>query len=221
MRVVVIEDEIITALFLEQTIEKHGHQVVAMFDNGTELCTFLETNQVDLVFMDININGKLDGIQVAKNLYVNHQHISVVFITAYKDSDTIKASCEVQPVGYLIKPVLAEDVEAILSVTKSQERHKKVLEQHVTQVGDYTYDSKNKTLRSGETYIALGKYEHLYLSELLKYRGTPVSASHLMLCIWGEDEKRAMSLRELTSRLRKKLPALKIENITNIGYIIS
>jgi len=221
VKIIVIEDEILTALFLQETLEKQGNNVVGVFDSGANLFNFLEKNDVDLIFMDINIKGKTDGIQLAESVSQKYSHINVVFITAYKDSDTIKASSKVQPVGYLIKPVLTEDIEAILMVVESQHSPNPVVKSHVILVGEYCYNSKEKTLRRGESYIALGKYEHLCLGELFKHKGTPVGAEHLIYTVWGKDENRATSLRELTSRLRKKLPGLMIKNLPNIGYTLS
>ena len=221
MKIIVIEDEILTALFLQDTIEKQGHDVIGVFDSGADLFNFLENNDANFIFMDINIKGQTDGIQLAQSVSQKYSHINVVFITAYKDSDTIRASSNVHPVGYLIKPVLTEDIEAILMVIESQYSPKKVLKPHMMQVGEYVYDSQIKTLRRGDSYIVLGKYEHLYLCELFKYKGTPVSVEHLIYTVWGEDENRVTSLRELTSRLRKKLPGLMIKNLPNVGYILS
>ncbi|MCX6075554.1 MAG: response regulator [Campylobacterales bacterium] len=65
MNIVIIEDEGLTALFLQEIIKDLHHSVVGIFDNSDALFSFLKNNQVDLIFMDIKINGSLDGIQTA------------------------------------------------------------------------------------------------------------------------------------------------------------
>ena len=220
MKIVIVEDEGITALFLQETIEECSHEVVGVFDEGNALLIFLEDNEVDLIFMDININGVLDGIQVADLVYHKYQHIFFVFLTSYKDSHTIESARVVRPIGYLIKPVLEKDIEAILMVSEGYKDKFEIENINDVHIGEYIYNIENAMIcRSGE-FIALSKNEHRCLRELILHRGTQVSIEQLLFSIWGEDENRLPSLRELTYRLRKKLPGVHIDNIPNVGYIL-
>ena len=128
MNIAIVEDEGITALFLKESIEEFGHCAVGMYDNSTPFLEFLQQNsEIDLDFMDIQINGKLDGIQLAYEISLKYPNISIVFITSFKDSDTIKSAKIVSPLGYLIKPVVESDLEAILMVVESFRKKHQVL----------------------------------------------------------------------------------------------
>ena len=221
MKVVIVEDEGITALFLKEAVEDFGHEVVGVFDEGSTLCHFLENHETDVIFMDIHINGSRDGIQVADLVHRKHPYIAFVFLTSYKDSDTIESAKTVKPMGYLIKPVSDKDIEAILMVVDGFKQLSTVVKIDEIYIGKYTYHLKNKTLHKEGILILLSKNEHLCLRELLLNQGLQVSTEQLLYVIWGEDNNRRSSLRELTYRLRKKLPELQIANIPNIGYILT
>ena len=162
MNIVIVEDEGIIALFLKEVIQDLNHKVIAVLDNGIILLEFLKNNQVDLVFMDINIRGSLDGIQTANMIYDQYdKNISLVFLTSYKDSDTIKRAQFVYPLGYLIKPVMENDLEAILMVVAG---HKKsfVSKKHEEIVFlNYRYNTKTKTLLKENVLVALSHNERV------------------------------------------------------------
>lgn len=220
MHVIIVEDEAITVLFLKKTIENLGHNVVSVFDEGEALLTYLKINEVDVIFMDIQINGKLDGIQVANLIHSKYPEINFVFLTSFKDSQTIEDASSVNPIGYLIKPVTKRELEAILMVAKAYHPTKPLPLSSVIYLGSYAYYSKEHVLYEDGTLVMLSKNEHLCLQELISSQNHHVSTEQLILSIWGDEKNRISSLRELTSRLRKKLPKLQIESIPNIGYIL-
>ncbi len=221
MNIVIIEDEGLTALFLQEIIKDLHHTVVGIFDNGQELLLFLKNNQVDLIFMDININGSLDGIQTANLVHNKYPNISFVYLTSYKDSETIKSAQAVKPLGYLIKPVLESDLEAILMVVDGYK--KSYVKDETTEIlfEQYSYNTKTKTLYTDNRVIALSKNEILCIDALVRNRNTYISSEQLIATIWKNEENRVDSLRELIYRLRKKLPNLPLHSSPNIGYILT
>ncbi|MFA6192395.1 MAG: response regulator [Sulfurimonas sp.] len=221
MNIVIIEDEGLTALFLQEIIKDLHHTVVGVFDNGQELLSFLKSNQVDLIFMDININGSLDGIQTANLTHSKYPNISFVYLTSYKDSETIKNAQAVKPLGYLIKPVVGSDLEAILMVVDGYK--KSCIKDETTEVlfEQFSYNTKTKTLYVDTKMIALSKNELLCIDTLVRNRNTYISSEQLIATIWNNEENRIDSLRELIYRLRKKLPNLPLHSGSNIGYCLN
>ena len=220
MKIIIIEDEGITALFLKKSIESLGHEVVAMFDNGRELFDYLQRGSVDLIFMDIQIKGSMDGVQVSHIIHRQSPEIRFIFLTSYKDSYTIASAQEVKPSGYMIKPVTEQDIEAILMVVQGQIQ-KQDNAYNIVRIGAYIYYLDTRSLNRAGEYIHLTKNEQSYFHELIKNRGQHVSMAQLIASIWTETDNRVTSLRELTSRMRKKLTGLKLENIPNVGYTLT
>jgi len=220
MRVVIVEDEGITALFLKKSILSIGHEVASVHDNADTLLGYLEYHDADLILMDINIKGRVDGIQTATKIYHQYPNISCVFITSYIDRDTIEKACVVQPLGYLKKPVIFSDIEAILLLVQSHRNHKKIEPSPDIHLGQYTYSPQNKILNYKDTLIKLTKNEHSCLYLLLQNKECHVTIEQLVFTIWRDNKDHSNSLRELISRLRKKMPEIEIVNTPSVGYSI-
>ena len=80
LKVLVVEDEIIIAIDLESHLERSGNECVGIADN-LDKTTDLMTNDVKLVFMDINLNGRSNGFEVAEILRKKF-NFYLVFISA-------------------------------------------------------------------------------------------------------------------------------------------
>jgi len=222
MKIAIVEDEGITALFLKETVEDFGHSVIGMFDESNTLLDCLNSDDdIDLVLMDIKINGKLDGLQLAKKLCIEYPSISIVFITSFKDSDTIKDAKDASPLGYLIKPVMESDVEAVLMVVESFNKNHNFEDSNLVNVGKYVYDKTNKTLLLNGEMIQLSQKETICIDILAKNKNSYVSHEQLIINIWDGENNREVSLRELMYRLRKKLPYLNLKNVPKMGYFLS
>ena len=219
MRVIIVEDEGITALFLQESVKNLGHEVVGVFDNGAELFSFLEAHKADLILMDINIKGALDGIQCAHKVHTKYSNTDIVFLTSYKDKNTIKEAQGVRPLGYLIKPVSEVDLDAILMVVAGH-RKTAIPKKNVVEIRPYRYDFDQKIMHKGDEVIALSSKEKICLEMLIRHANAYITAEQLTQTLWTDDTDRTSSLRELIYRLRKKLPELALLSTPNTGYLL-
>lgn len=112
-KILIVEDEIIAALSLKETLERSGHVVTDVATTSTEAMASLESELPDLVLMDINLEDKDDGIIIGKSI-LNTYKLPVIFITAYADKETISRAREVFPYGYLVKPWQEGELLAVL-----------------------------------------------------------------------------------------------------------
>jgi len=221
MNVTIIEDEIITALFLQDTLDELGHDVLGIFDNSEAVLGFCkDVVPLDLAFVDIQINGPLDGIETAKELKKIYPDISIVFITSFKDTETISRAKEVKPNGYLIKPVIDSDIEAIMMIAESL-KDNSILDENIVEVDEYIYHKDLKEIYKDENLIYLSKNERICLDCMISNMNSYTTQENLILNIWDGENNRVASLRELMFRLRKKLPQLNIKSVPNIGYVLS
>ncbi|WP_294953103.1 response regulator [Sulfurovum sp.] len=220
MKIVIVEDEGITALFLQETISDFGHTVVGIFDNAEDTLECVQHQSVDLVFMDIQINGSIDGLQLAERIHAKYAHVGFIFLTSFKDSHTIRQALFVKPLGYIIKPVVESDIEAILMVSESQMSPERTIAPDTIYCNGYTYNIETKDLYYKDNYIVLSQKEQLCFDALIRYKNAHISVEQLIEMIWGDGHEHISSLRELTYRLRKKVPHIHINNIPNVGYIL-
>lgn len=98
-RCIIVDDEPIARQIIEQYVEDDGRlEVVARCKNALEAMRFLQQNEVDVVFLDINM-PKLTGLEM---LSVLEHKPTVIFTTAYREYAV--EGFELEALDYLIKP---------------------------------------------------------------------------------------------------------------------
>ena len=114
-RILIVEDEAMTAADLKHQLLSLGYQVVALANTAEEAVKAAEHLQPDLVFMDITLPGKLDGITAAVTIR-GTTGAPVVFLTAHADDKTMDRALLAGPFGYLIKPFNRPELKAAIEV---------------------------------------------------------------------------------------------------------
>ncbi len=102
-KILVVEDEFITAADLIANLEQMGFIVPASTDTGEEVFDLAVMHKPDLILMDINLKGRMTGIEAADNVK-KQLDIPVVYLTGQSDEATISKAIESDPFGYIIKP---------------------------------------------------------------------------------------------------------------------
>ncbi|MFK7937317.1 MAG: LytR/AlgR family response regulator transcription factor [Saprospiraceae bacterium] len=118
LSILIVEDDLSFAIELEMLVQEVGYQLHGRTDNSAEALEILLSNPPDLVLMDIDIKGRLSGIDVAEKLA--HLEIPILFITSYRDREMYDRAQQLGAVGYLVKPINPYTLRtAIQSVVKS------------------------------------------------------------------------------------------------------
>lgn len=100
--ILLVEDEHLFALPQKRILEKSGYEVLLSETGEEALSLVRENDSIDLVLMDIELGPGMDGIQAAGEL-LKYRTLPVVFLTAYKDEDTLKRVESVSCYGYILK----------------------------------------------------------------------------------------------------------------------
>ncbi|ARV08264.1 hypothetical protein BTO05_00900 [Winogradskyella sp. PC-19] len=119
--ILIVEDEVLIANQIEMFLEHNGYNSVGIAVDYTRAIELLESNPVDLILLDIKINGSKDGIDIAK--YVNQNlALPFLFLTSYNDVETLKSLKVLNPIGYINKPIndatLLTNIDLYFSSTK-------------------------------------------------------------------------------------------------------
>ena len=219
MNILIVEDEFLTSKFIQESLYGLGFSSVFITDNAIDADILIKEKNIALIFMDINIKGPKDGLQLATEISKKY-NIKIVFITSYQDTQTIQEASLSTPLGYLIKPIIKADIESVMMICKNFFNHSNNEKDSIfINIDIYKYNKINNLLYENEKLITLSKLENKTIEIFIKYLNTPISNETLISYLWQE-EKNNSSLRELISRLRKKVPNLKIKNYSNIGYIL-
>lgn len=113
LKAIIVEDEYLAREELSYLIRTYNQiQVVDSFDDGLEAFKFLQSNKVDIIFLDINIPS-IDGMLLARNIHQFSQKPQIVFTTAYKEHAA--EAFDLEAFDYLLKPLNEERVKRLLT----------------------------------------------------------------------------------------------------------
>lgn len=103
LNILIVEDELSFALELEILVKKIGYSVIGRVDNSAEALEMIYTENPDLILMDVDIKGKMTGIQIGQK--IKHLDIPILFITSFGDETHYQEAEKSNMMGYLVKPV--------------------------------------------------------------------------------------------------------------------
>ena len=120
IRTVLVEDEPIIAADLSQQLRKAGIEVMEVFEDGASALSYLEKQQPDVLILDIQLYGDLDGVDVANQVNLRHQ-IPIIFLTSNTESRTFNRAKLTYPHAFLSKPFRIKDVLHAIELALEQE----------------------------------------------------------------------------------------------------
>jgi diguanylate cyclase (GGDEF)-like protein/PAS domain S-box-containing protein len=114
-RILVVEDENIVAMDIQDRLESLGYDVPITVATGERAVEKAETLRPDLVLMDIQLQGEMDGVHAADEIR-RRFGIPVVFLTANADDVTIQRAKVTEPFGYIIKPFEERELHTTIAM---------------------------------------------------------------------------------------------------------
>lgn len=145
MKAIIVEDEIPAKDELEYLIQTHSRiEIVASFEDGLDVLKFLQENEVDAIFLDINIPS-LDGMLLASNISKFAKKPYIIFTTAYKEHAA--QAFELEAFDYILKPYEEQRIAAMLAKLESAyQRESKGSEEVTTEVNRRINLRKNENI---------------------------------------------------------------------------
>ena len=104
VRILLVEDDPTTALFVATVLRSGGYRVVGTAATGTDAIALTQAERPDLILMDIELAGAMDGIDAAYAIREG-TGCPVVFLTSHTDPEVLDRARTVEPHGYLLKPL--------------------------------------------------------------------------------------------------------------------
>lgn len=112
-RILLVEDEAITASALKMGLERSGYTVCPLATRGDRALSLAKSEKPDVILMDVNLPGNMNGIEAAREILA-HLDTKIVFLTGYHDDDIASQINALEPLGYLVKPVSVERIKELL-----------------------------------------------------------------------------------------------------------
>lgn len=128
-RVMIVDDEILVAEDLKERLSSLGYEVTAVVGTGADAVTKAQETTPDIILMDIQLKGDMDGIEAAHEIKERFD-ISVVYLTAYSDQVTLDRAKVTTPFGYLIKPFAERELHSTIEMAlykQKMDREVKIL----------------------------------------------------------------------------------------------
>jgi CheY-like chemotaxis protein len=112
--VLIVEDEIITAMEIEISLKKLGCEVKGIVNSGEKAIKRISEKDINLILMDINLEGKLDGIETTE-IIRSKINIPIIFLTAHAEREAEIRSRLSFSFGFLSKPFTDNQLKMVIS----------------------------------------------------------------------------------------------------------
>ena len=216
-RVLVVEDDAAVREGVHAALTASGYEAAGV-SNGADLDAVVEAFRPDVAVVDINLGPGPDGYVVGRQL---HAHgVPVVFLTAADAVEDRLRGFEVGAEDYIVKPFAMAELMARLRVVL---RRTGKADSAVYQVRDLLIDEHTRTVRRGETTIALTPTEFDLLCALARNADKTLTKVQLLSSVWGFTKYDPNLVEVHISALRRKLdstgPRL-IHTARNAGYVL-
>ncbi len=114
-KILVVEDELTMVKWLERILKGSGYGISAAVATGEEAVELARNGQQDLILMDIELAGKIDGMETAEEIRA-FSDVPIVFLTGYDDENIISDAKFSEPSAFLLKPVKSRELLANIEV---------------------------------------------------------------------------------------------------------
>jgi len=113
--ILIVEDERVIALLIRLIVERLGYTVTAIAETGEHAVELVKQDRPDLIIMDIQLEGKLNGIE-ATRIINEEDDIPIIYASAFADRAVMQEARITKPYSFIIKPIRERELEIILEI---------------------------------------------------------------------------------------------------------
>lgn len=221
-KIILVEDEINIASFIERGLREFGHEVSVVYDGnaGWEL---LQNESFDLLILDIIMPG-MNGLELCR-MYRQRfgYHSPVVMLTALGTTDDIVKGLDAGADDYLVKPFSFQELEARIKALLR--RSKEVPVQQLV-CGDLILDCTLRCARRGNMDIDLTVKEYRLLEYFLLHQRAVLSRLTLLRDVWDKNFDTNTNVVDvyvnyLRAKIDKGFEDKLIHTVVGVGYMMT
>ncbi len=218
MRLLLVEDQIKVARFIQRGLEEE-HYAVDVADGGEDALALLRVTPYDLVILDLMLPD-ISGVEVCRELRYRRSTVPVLMLTARDALEDKVAGLDVGADDYLTKPFAFPE---FLARVRALLRRREDVKTTRIEVGDLTIDTAtHEVIRAGQS-IELASKEYAVLEYLVRRAGQVITRTMILEAVWGYDFDPGSNVVDVYIRyLRRKLddpyPIKLLETIRGSGY---
>lgn len=221
-KIILVEDEINIASFIERGLREFGHEVSVVYDGnaGWEL---LQNESFDLLILDIIMPG-MNGLELCR-MYRQRfgYHSPVVMLMALGTTDDIVKGLDAGADDYLVKPFSFQELEARIKALLR--RSKEVPVQQLV-CGDLILDCTLRRARRGNMDIDLTVKEYRLLEYFLLHQRAVLSRLTLLRDVWDKNFDTNTNVVDvyvnyLRAKIDKGFEDKLIHTVVGVGYMMT
>lgn len=110
-RIMIVDDETLVVRDLEVRLLNLGYGITGIAASGGDAISLAIETRPDLILMDINLKGDIDGIQTAAEIGKKFS-VPIIYLTAFTDEKTLARAKLTEPYGYIVKPFTERELQA-------------------------------------------------------------------------------------------------------------
>ena len=119
VKILIVEDEMIIAANISLQLSGLGYEVTGIVPRGEDALKQMADNLPDIVLMDINLKGALDGIETARQLQATYG-VAIIYLTANADEAHFNRAKSTRPSAFISKPFKKLDLQRAIELTIEQ-----------------------------------------------------------------------------------------------------
>lgn len=216
MNVLIVEDDLSVARFLQQAASEAGY-VVQVESDGMQALQIAQATQFDLILLDVMLPG-LNGFEVCRRLRASHVHSLVLIITARDATEDKVEGLDAGADDYIAKPFkVAELLARMRALLRRASSSATVLK-----VGDLTLDPATRQAMRGKT-IFLSATEYSLLEYLMRNANRVLVRADILDHVWaydfgGSDNVLDVYIMYLRNKIDKDQPVRLIHTVRGVGF---
>mgnify|MGYP001032826984 CR=1 FL=1 len=115
IKILVVEDEMIIAAKISLQLSESGYEVDEILSRGEDAVIHAGSHDIDLVLLDINLKGEIDGIEAAGQIR-SFSNVPIIFLTGSGDDATFNRAKFIRPAGFISKPFKQLDLQRAIEL---------------------------------------------------------------------------------------------------------
>jgi CheY-like chemotaxis protein len=113
-KILIVEDEAIIAMDMAHILRSRGCEIAGLASSGEDAVALAERLRPDLVFMDVRLKGRINGLQAGR-LIRERLAVPVVFLTAFGDDVAADSEASLRGLPRVLKPFVEHEIEGVLN----------------------------------------------------------------------------------------------------------
>ena len=193
-KILIVEDEMIIAANISLQLITLGYEVTGLVTRGEEALIHIEQHQPDILLLDINLKGNIDGIETAQIMQKTH-NIPIIYLTGNADEAHFNRAKTTNPFAFISKPFKKLDLERAIELTVNRIKSKSHINKPLTEKSIPFILSDSIFVRHSEKMVRVDIKDILYIEAERNYCRIYSKIKEYLL---------VMTLKDLVEKLPKQ-----------------